>query len=142
MRCGNRITRLQSGLSYVEVFIAVALIAATIVPAMEGLRGAIKTAEIETEATIRHYQLIGKFETVMAMPYSVLLSEVAGRSTSTSFSDAPGTTDRRLVYISDYDSDNADSDNDPFTGTHDGLLLIRVEIEGTSQAVQSLVIGP
>ena len=56
----------------------------------------------------------------------------------TALSDTAGSADRRLVYISGYDGDNADADNDPATGTDANLFLIRVEIEGTANVVQSL----
>ncbi len=46
--------------------------------------------------------------------------------------------DRRLVFISRYDGDNADTDDNPFTGTEADLLWLRVEIEGTASALQAL----
>ncbi len=49
-----------------------------------------------------------------------------------------GSVDRRLVFIANYDGDNADTDNDPFTGTDPGLLWVRVEIEGSVAALQAL----
>ena len=45
----------------------------------------------------------------------------------------------RNVFIARYDADNADADNDPFTGTDDGLLCVRVAIAGTGMGIESLV---
>ena len=134
-----RTVRHQSGLSYAEVLVAVIIIAVTVVPASNALRGAMNTANADTAATINHYRIVGKLDEVLAQPYAVLSPHVAGPSTTTAFSDAPATANRRLVFISAYDGDNADADNNPFTGTDIGLLWIRVEIEGTGTGVQSLM---
>ena len=131
--------RRQSGLSYVEVLVAVIIIAATVVPATDALRGAMNTANADTAATVNHYRLVGKLDEVLTRPFAVLSPQAAGPATATAYSDAPGSSDRRLVFISAYDGDNADADNDPFTGTDTGLLWIRVEIEGTVNAIQSLM---
>ncbi len=129
----------QSGFSYVEVLVVVIIIAATVVPATDALRGAMNTAAADTAATVNHYRLVGKLEEVLSRPFAVLSPQAAGPSTATAYSDGLGVNNRRLVFISAYDGDNADADNDPFTGTDTGLLWIRVEIEGTASAVQSLL---
>jgi len=41
--------------------------------------------------------------------------------------------------LSAYDADNSDGDDDPFTGTDEGLLWVRVAIEGSVHDVLSLV---
>ena len=43
-----------------------------------------------------------------------------------------------LVYLSLYDGDNADADDDPFTGTDADLLWIRVEIDGSVLSLQTV----
>jgi hypothetical protein len=43
------------------------------------------------------------------------------------------------VFLSRYDGDNADTDNDHFTGTDDGLLWLQVRIAGTGASIESLV---
>ena len=131
--------RHQAGLSYAEVLVAVIIIAVTVVPASNALRGAMHTANADTAATINHYRVVGKLDEILAQPFAVLSPHAAGPSATTAFSDAPATANRRLVFISAYDGDNADADNDPFTGTDMGLLWIRVEIEGTGTGVQSLM---
>ena len=60
----------------------------------------------------------------------------------TSFSDSAGTNDRRLVYLSRYDGDNADADDDPFTGVDDDLIWVRVAIENSTQALETLTSDP
>jgi len=121
-----------------EVLVAVMIIAVSVIPATNAIRQGLDSAEADTEGTVNHYRLIGKLEEVLAEPYSVVATQAAGMSVPTAYSDANGTADRRLVYVSTYDGDNADTDNDPFTGTDTGLLLVRVEIEGAVFAFQSL----
>ncbi len=128
----------QSGLSYVEVLIAVIVIAATVVPAANSIHGAMNGATADTEATSHHYRVRGRLEELLAEPFSNLSAQAAGVATPSSYSDTAGTPARRLVYISPYDGDNADGDNDPFTDTDADLLWLRVEIEGTVSALQAL----
>ncbi len=64
---------------------------------------------------------------------------VAGSHTvATSLSDAMGVANRRVVFLSKYDGDNADSDSNPFTGMDEDLLWVRVEIENTSYSYETL----
>lgn len=134
----HRNRRHQRGISYVEVLIAVVIVAATVVPATTAIRGAMDTASADVESTAIHYRMFGRLEEVLAEPFSVVSQQSADESTPSAYSDSAGTTDRRLVYISHYDGDNADSDNDPFTGADADLLWIRVEIEGTAGFLQAL----
>ena len=52
---------------------------------------------------------------------------------------AEGRTVNRQVFLSRYDGDNADADDDPFTGTDDGLLWVRVAIDGSEQAIETVI---
>ena len=128
----------QRGVSYVEVLVAVILIAATAIPATDALHGAMAGAAADTEATANHYRVRGRLEEILAEPFSSVSAQAAGPTVPSSYSDAPGTTNRRLVYISLYDGDNADADNDPFTGADPDLLWVSVEIEATVNALRSL----
>ena len=128
----------QSGVSLTEALIVVVMIAAAMVPVSNALRGSLDAVEADTAVTVNHYRLLGKLEEVLAQPLSNLSGQALGPSVATSFSDAPATTDRRLVFVSAYDGDDADADNDPFTGTDSGLLWVRVEIEGTVMALEAL----
>ena len=96
------------------------------------------TAETGTAATVHHYLLVRKLEEVLADPFIVISTQAAGPSTPSAYSDASGSPDRQLVYVSLYDGDNADADNDPFTGTDPDLLWVRVEIEGSVNSMQAL----
>ena len=131
----------QHGGSYIEVLVAAALVTVSLVPAMQALRTSSVGATVHEESVQHHYLLLGRMEELLAEPFASLETEAAAAgdpSTPTSYSDAGGTPNRRLVFLSPYDGDNADADDDPFTGTDDGLIWVRVEIEGTVQALESL----
>jgi len=135
-------SRCMTGFSYVEVLVATVLIAVALVPAIEALAPGIQGADIHRSQAGQHYHLTGKLEEVLAEPFVALDDEaqtVADPSTATAYSDAGGSTDRRLVFLSRYDADNADTDNDFFTGVDDGLIWVRIEIAGTKQFIESLV---
>lgn len=134
-------SRRQQGLSYVEVLLAAVIIAISIVPVSDALRGAIGASELDTAATENHYRLVGKLEDVLAQPFADVLAAAAGTAVASSYSDAGGSVDRRLVFINAYDGDNADADNDPFTGSDADLLWVRVEIEGSVSALQALMVN-
>ncbi len=128
----------QSGISYAEVLATVVLIAITVIPVTEAIRGSMNVAEVGSHATVNHYRLMARMEEVLADPFSTVSAQAAGKISPSAYSDTPGTPNRRIVYISAYDGDNADSDNNPFTGTDSDLLWLRVEIEGSVDSVQAL----
>ena len=135
--------RKMAGLTYVEVLIATALIAVTLVPAIKALRPATLGMSIHEAQTVRHYALTAMLEAVVARPFSELDTEAVTINdptvASTLYSDLPATNNRRLVYLSRYDGDNADGNGDFFdVGMDEGLLWVRVEIEGTDQAIEGL----
>ena len=138
MKTRLKTTPRQSGISYVEVLVAVIVIAVTVIPATNAIRGAMDVAESDSQATVSHYRLISKMEEVLAEPFAVLSSSAAGPATASVYSDTAGSVDRRLVFIAPYDGDNADTDNDPFTGGDPGLLWIKVEIEGSVSVLHAL----
>lgn len=133
----------EQGLSYVEVLIATVLVMVSLVPAIEALHPAIQGAGIhKTEANL-HYHLTARLEYLLAKSFVTLDAEAQALADPTTisaeFSDAAGSINRRLVFLSRYDADNADSDNDPFTGIDEGLIWIRVEVENTSRALETLL---
>ena len=135
--------RKMLGLTYVEVLIAMVLIAVTLIPAMEALKPATLGMSIIETQTVRHYALTAMLEDVLAKPFNELDAEALAINdrtvASTTYSDLPATNDRRLVYLSRYDGDDADGNGNPFdSGMDEGLLWVRVEIEGTGQALESL----
>jgi hypothetical protein len=78
-------------------------------------------------------------EELLAEPFAALdaaATAAGSRVTPGSYSDTvtfqDGRTVTRNVYLSRYDSDNADGDADPFTGTEADLLWLRVEIGDTA----------
>lgn len=134
-------TRYESGFSYWEVLAATVVLTVALLPALESLQlGVVGAAVHETRVT-RNYALFAKMEDILAQPFSALETEalaVGNPAVPTSFSDAGGTPDRRMVYLSQYDADNADGDDNPFTDTDPGLVWVRVEIEDTDHALESL----
>jgi hypothetical protein len=133
----------MAGLTYVEVLIATALITITLVPAIDALKPATLGMSIHEEHTVRHYELTAILEEVLANPFSELDAEAVAINDPTVasiiYSDPVAQANRRLVYLSRYDADNADGNGDFFdAGMDAGLLWVRVEIEGTDQAIESL----
>lgn len=134
--CPDR--RRQKGFSIAEVLATIVLLGFALAPALFALQGAMHAAEIDTGATPAGYQLLEMMESTVARPFDGLLAAAGDSATPSIYSDPPGTTNRRLVYISAYDLDDADSDNNPFTGTDAGILWIRVQLEGTTHYLETL----
>lgn len=137
--------RRMGGFTYIEVIVATALLAVSLLPALESLSVGVKGSAIHETVTVDNYFLSARMETLLAEPYGDLDIEalaVNNPATPTAYSDtvitADGRTLVRQVYLSRYDADNADSDNDFFTGTDAGLLWIRVELAGTALGLESL----
>ena len=131
----------QHGFSYIEVLVATVLLAITLVPALQGLEGALAGSKKHETITHQQYYLQSKFEEVLAQSFDDLdaAAIVAGSNTvPTSYSDLAGSMDRRLVFLAKYDGDNADADGDVFTGVDDDLLWVRVEIENTPYVLETL----
>lgn len=132
--------RCQRGYSLLEVLIATVLVVTALVPAMEALNTASTGRLVLGTELQRVHRLSSRMEEVLAVPMSSLVAAAAAgtRTTPSTYSDPVGTTDRRLVFLSLYDGDNADNDNDPFTGTDAGLIWLRVEVAGTPLWVEAL----
>lgn len=136
-RTPGRLAGRMAGLSYVEVLIATLLITVALVPALEALAPGVTGAVIHANRVEEHYARTSRMEELLAEPYALLdaAAEAAGSpANSTAYSDvvtlADGRQLARNVYLSQYDADNADADGDPFTGTEDDLLWLRVELAG------------
>lgn len=147
----------QTGLTYIEVLVAAALVAIALLPAVDALHTGILGNQVQQSVSDDHYAAIAKMEEVLAEQYHSILgaaAAAAGASTPSSYSDVAGLAARRLVFVALYDGDNADGDNnvftvldanldgdgDPYTGYQE-LLWVRVEVEGSIGALDSLV-GP
>lgn len=132
----------QAGTTYIEVLIASVLIVISLLPMSNAIRSALDSSASQEDTSIRQLHMIAKLEDVLAEPFSSLetaATAAASASVPTSYSDSGGSVNRRVVYLSLYDGDNADADDDPFTGGDPGLMWIRTEIEGTPMSVESLV---
>lgn len=140
-------TTKMAGISYVEVLVSVVLIAIVLVPAMEALQPGMAGSGIHEIIAEDHYQLTGKMEEVLAEPFVDLdIAAITAGSPTTatlSYSDfftyPNGRQINRNVFIAQYDGDNADSDNDPFTGIDIGLLWVQVQIAGTELRLETLI---
>jgi len=130
------------GFSYVEVLVAVILIALTLVPAISAVFGGIQGGDIHEQSAQNHYRITGRLEEVLARPFDELQAEADAAGGPgvivPAYSDITGTAQRRLVYLARYDGDNADADGDPYTGVDDGLLWVRVQIENTMEGMETL----
>ncbi|MGI9341407.1 MAG: type IV pilus modification PilV family protein [Gammaproteobacteria bacterium] len=129
----------QQGLTYLEVLVATLVLLIGLVPALDALRNAVSgTAGNEGYVALQH-QLEGRLEEMLAEPFFDLNAAAGAPTTASSYSEPGGTPERMLVFIAEYDGDNADTDDDPFTGTDPGLLWIRTAIEGTPYSLETLL---
>lgn len=135
----------QAGLSYAEVLVATVLIALLLVPALQALYSGLQATSVQSGQAEELAQLQGKLADVLAQPFASLDATalaVASPTTATPLSDSVTLSDgrslARQVFLSRYDGDNADADNDPFTGTDAGLLWVRVSLAGTALSVETL----
>lgn len=138
----SRVMQQQLGFSYMEIMLAMLLISVALVPALNSMQTAQMGTGVHEALTIQHYHLTGKIEELLAQPYAQLeaASLFAGsHATPTTYSDAAGADNRRVVYLSSFDADNADGDDNVFTGVDDGLLWLRVEIENSEQSLETLI---
>jgi len=124
------------------MLVAIVLIVLALIPAVEALYPAVQGTSVHESETVLEHHLTAKLEEVLARQFSELDTEaqaIGDRTISSpSYSDASGTKDRRLVFLSRYDADDADTDSNPFTGTDEGLLWLRVAVEGTRHDVETL----
>ena len=132
----------QCGFSYIEVLVATVLIVTALIPAMDALHNGVNASAVYKQRVVAHYRLSSLMEEVLSEPFATLdaaATSAGGPGVATSYSDPSGTTDRRIVYLSRYDGDNADSDNDPFTGIDADLLWVSVGYENSKDWLDTLV---
>jgi len=135
----------QAGYAYIEALIAVLLVATSLTPMMDSFTQlvSVQTRQAELNRLIDDSQTL--LETVANEDYAILDTQAlaaGGPAAPSSYSDSATITNRRLVFLSRYDIDNADGDNDGLTGVDPGLLWIRLQTEGTSIDLQTLVAAP
>jgi type II secretory pathway pseudopilin PulG len=131
-----------AGFSYTEMLVATFLIAIVLAPTLESLTSGIQSSSLHYARATDHYRLTGKLEEVLASSFDELEQEAdaAGGPSAIviAYSDPAGTQGRRLVNLARYDGDNADLDNDPFTGADEGLLWVQVQLEDSSAVIHTL----
>ncbi len=128
-----------------ELLVATLLIAILLVPALEAMQSGIQASGIHTELARNQYRMISRMEQTLALPFSQLQEQAELVADPTvlippPFSDPAGTESRRLVFLAGYDGDDADGDKDPFTGTDAGLLWVRVTIEDSPRALETVIV--
>ena len=131
----------QAGLSYAEVLVAVAVLAIALVPALDSLQTVFTGGAVHEKLRGRQQQLANRMEMLIAGPFSSLdqaAQTAGGETVASSYSDPVG-PDRVLVFLSRYDGDNADGDDDPFSGTDENLIWVRVAVEDTPHELMTLV---
>lgn len=130
--------RRRAGISQVEVLIAMVLIVTALVPAIDALRGGLDASRLYEDRVVDHYRLRGRMEEVLAESFSSLEEAAEGSTTPSTFSDPATSANRVLVYVSRWDADEADGDDDRFTGADDGILWVRAELATSGEALEVL----
>lgn len=120
---------IKSGFAYAEVLVAVVILMIGLQPAMDALQSGTKASRVSSQSADLALRVSSQIEELLAQPFGALQAAVAGSATPSTYSDDSGTANRRLVYISAWDIDNLDADNNGFTGTDPDVLWLRVEIE-------------
>ncbi len=136
----SRVSR-QSGLTLVEVLVSLTLLAILLIPAITALQTGIVGADVHADVAARHLLMRSRLDQLLNEPYDAVeqAAIAAGSSSNPSaYSDTAGTPNRLLVYLSNYDGDDADKDGDPFTGGDAGLLWLRIEVEGATGSLETI----
>lgn len=133
--------RYEKGFSYVEVMVATVIVVVALIPAIDALTSGLQATEAHVALTEERFHVASRLEEILALPLGALDTEaltIADPLVATAYSDAPGSVRRRLVYLSRYDGDDADSDGNRFTGGDEGLVWVRVELENTTTSIETL----
>ncbi len=131
----------QPGYSYVEILVAVALLAVALPPALDALGTQVRGAGQGVEAMRLEYKVQSKAEELLSEPWSALdlAVDIAGsKSVPSLYSDPAGSPDRILVYLAHYDFENTDSDGNPFTNPNPNLVWIGIQAENGSQKLYTV----
>ncbi len=131
-RRASRCHQDMGGYAYLEVLIAAVVLSVALVPASDALREVVSHTQQQRDLLSINYNTQALFETVLTNPYTTLAAEISvGSPVASRFSDPAATLHRRIVYILPFDADNADSDDDHFTGAESNLLQIQIVSENT-----------
>lgn len=124
------------GIAYVEVLVALLLVVAALVPALEALQSGVRGSEALGAIAAQDATLRAKMEEVLAKPFDTLNAEtflVGGNTTSSvsaSLSDPAG-PERRIVILYRTDASAVSS-------ADTGLLRVRVGFETGGTALETL----
>ena len=133
--------RRQSGLTLVEVIVALVLLSILMIPAMQAMQTGIVGADVHQNVAIHEARLSMRLEEMLAELFPDLVAAAVaagGPSNATAYSDAAGPPDRLLVYLALYDGDDADGDGNAFTGGDPDLLWVRVAVEDSIFAFETV----
>lgn len=133
--------RFESGLTLVEVLVTFVLLSIVLIPAISALQTGVVGADVHADMASGHFRLTSRLEELLAEPFADLSdAAIAAGSPTTpsSYSEPAGPPGRLLVYLSLYDGDNADADDNPFTGPDVDLLWIRVDVENTVHTLETV----
>lgn len=131
----------QPGYSYVEILVAVALLAVALPPALDALGTQVRGAGQGVESMRLEYKVQSKAEELLSEPWSALdmAVDIAGsKSVPSLYSDPAGSPDRILVYLAHYDFENTDADGNPFTNPNPNLVWIGIQAENGSQKLYTV----
>lgn len=131
----------QAGLTLVEVLVSMVLLSILLIPAIQAIQTGVAGADVHEDVTTSHHRIASRLEEVLSEPFTDLAdaATAAGSpTTASSYSEAAGPPARVLVFLSLYDGDNADADNNVFTGTDADLLWIRVQIENSVFSLETV----
>ena len=132
---------MQHGLTLIEVLVSMVLLSILLIPAIQAIQTGVAGADVHADVTSSHYRIASRLEEILTEPFADL-SDAAiaagSATTSSSYSDAAGPPARLLVYMSLYDGDNADADDNVFTGVDPDLLWVRVEIENSVFSLETV----
>jgi len=124
------------GFAYIEVLVAMVLVVAALVPALQALQTSVRGSQVIGAAASRDMLLRAKMEEVLGKPFDTLNAEtfLTGGNTTTSvsaaLSDAAG-AERRIVIL--YRTDGS-----AVSASDTGLVRVRVAFEAGGTALETL----
>ncbi|MFK7914920.1 MAG: hypothetical protein AB8B93_13465 [Pseudomonadales bacterium] len=124
--------RAERGYAYVEILLAVSLLAISLAPMLESLANGLRQQRLQADYEAAALRAQSRLQTLQAISFATLSSEalsVGDPAIASGYSDPTSLDPRVLVFLSLYDHDNADADSDPFTGGDADLLWMRVATE-------------
>ena len=120
----------HSGYAYLEVLIAALVLSIALVSASDALREVVRHTQQVRTLMQTNYSAQALLETVLTKPYTTLAAELSVTAPeASSFSDPVATPQRRIIYILPFDADNADADDNHFSGAESHMIRVQVVSE-------------